>query len=63
MKGREPKPEEPDDPVTDFENDEHGIREEREHEAGLTALGGPLFGGLFGKEPAGDGSYDAEHNP
>lgn len=54
--------EEPDDEVSEYENDDAEIRASREREAGLTSFGGPSFGGLFDRRPD-DGGFDAEHNP
>ncbi|WP_285116811.1 hypothetical protein [Leifsonia sp. fls2-241-R2A-40a] len=54
--------EDPDDPVTDYENDQAENRESLEREAGLSAFGGPSFGHLFDQQPD-DGGFDAEHNP
>jgi hypothetical protein len=54
--------EEPDEPVEEFEDDQAEDRESLEREAGLTAFGGPSFGGLFDRAPD-DGGFDAEHNP
>ena len=54
--------EDPDDPVTEYENDQAANRESLEREAGLTAFGGPTFGHLFDQQPD-DGGFDAAHNP
>lgn len=54
--------EQPDDAVTEYENDQAENRESLEREAGLTAFGGPTFGHLFGQQQD-DGGFDAEHNP
>ncbi|MGO4535353.1 hypothetical protein [Leifsonia sp. 2MCAF36] len=53
----------PDDPLTEYENDEAEDRASLEREAGLTAFGGPTFGHLFDQAPPDDGGFDAEHNP
>ncbi|NUU05354.1 hypothetical protein [Leifsonia sp. C5G2] len=54
---------EPDDALSEYENDEAQDRESLEREAGLTAFGGPSFGHLFDQAPKDDGGFDAEHNP
>ncbi|WP_431247450.1 hypothetical protein [Leifsonia xyli] len=54
--------EEPDDELSEYENDEARNRESLEREAGLTAFGGPTFGHLFDQAPD-DGGFDAQHNP
>lgn len=54
--------EEPDDRLTEYENDQAENRESLEREAGLTSFGGPSFGHLFDQAPD-DGGFDAEHNP
>ena len=53
----------PDDTLTEYENDEAEDRASLEREAGLTAFGGPTFGHLFDQAPRDDGGFDAEHNP
>jgi len=54
---------EPDDTLSEYENDEAEDRASLEREAGLTAFGGPSFGHLFDQAPRDDGGFDAEHNP
>jgi len=56
---------EPDGPVEDYEHDREVARASREREAGLTALGGPLFGAPLFPEGTGgcDEDFDARHNP
>ncbi|RDV44815.1 hypothetical protein DOE76_11405 [Leifsonia sp. ku-ls] len=56
------RPDEPDDAVSEYENDEADDRASLEREAGLTALGGPGFGHLFDQAPPDDRGFDAEHN-
>lgn len=57
-------PEEADEPVEDYENDDDELRESLEREAGLTSFGGPAFGPLFGRPDGDDGEiFDAQHNP
>lgn len=54
---------EPDDALSEYEDDATEDRASLEREAGLTAFGGPGFGDLFGQAPRDDGGFDAEHNP
>jgi hypothetical protein len=57
-------PEEADQPVEDYENDDDEQRESLELEAGLTSFGGPALGPLFGRPDGDDGEiFDAQHNP
>lgn len=58
------EPEEPDEAVEDYENDDDELRVSLEREAGLTSFGGPAFGPLFGRPDGDDGEiFDAQHNP
>lgn len=67
MNDREPEnrePEEADEPVEEYENDDDELRASLEREAGLTSFGGPAFGPLFGRPDGDDGEiFDAQHNP
>ena len=54
--------EEPDEELSEYENDDAEIRASEEREAGLTAFGGPGFGGLFGHHRDDDG-FNARNNP